>query len=141
MNLYNDDFYIVRDEETRNAANTVLSIVSQIFSINSMVDVGCGVGTWLNEFHKIKKGQCNIVGIDGNYVNRELLTIEKDRFLPMDLESQIELSEKFDLAISLEVAEHLSIGRAEGFVNDLTKLSPVILFSAAFPNQGGGGTY
>lgn len=98
MNLYNDDFYIVRDEETRNAANTVLSIVSQIFSINSMVDVGCGVGTWLNEFHKIKKGQCNIVGIDGNYVNRELLTIEKDRFLPMDLESQIELSEKFDLA-------------------------------------------
>ena len=43
----------------------------------------------------------------------------------------------FDLAMSLEVAEHLPPKSAEGFIAGLTKLAPVVLFSAAIPFQGG----
>jgi hypothetical protein len=36
-----------------------------------------------------------------------------------------------------EVAEHLTKSRAEGLVGDLTRLTDVVLFSAAIPGQGG----
>jgi hypothetical protein len=43
----------------------------------------------------------------------------------------------FDIAISIEVAEHLPENRGVSFVEDLTRLAPVVLFSAAIPRQGG----
>jgi hypothetical protein len=55
----------------------------------------------------------------------------------MDLRHRISLARSFDLAISLEVAEHLPESRAESFVEDLTRLAPMVLFSAAIPGQGG----
>ena len=42
-------------------------------------------------------------------------------------------------SISLEVAEHLSPGRAESFISDLCQAAPVVLFGAAIPGQGGVG--
>ncbi len=47
------------------------------------------------------------------------------------------MNRRFDLAMTLEVAEHLTPTRADSFIEDLTKLSDVILFSAAIPAQGG----
>jgi hypothetical protein len=44
---------------------------------------------------------------------------------------------RFDLAVCLEVAEHLPASSAEAFVKFLTGLAPVVLFSAAIPGQGG----
>jgi hypothetical protein len=39
--------------------------------------------------------------------------------------------------MTLEVAEHLPESRAANFVAELTRLAPVVLFSAAIPSQGG----
>src|SRR6185437_3265527 len=44
---------------------------------------------------------------------------------------------RFDLACSLEVAEHLPRERASDFVGLLTRSAPIVLFSAAIPGQGG----
>jgi hypothetical protein len=41
--------------------------------------------------------------------------------------------------MSLEVAEHLPASAANGFVDTLTRLAPVVLFSAAIPHQLGDG--
>jgi hypothetical protein len=63
-------------------------------------------------------------------------------FLEHDLEqplAQLLGGERFDLAASLEVAEHLSSARADGFVEHLTRLSDRVLFSAEVPGQGGYG--
>jgi hypothetical protein len=43
----------------------------------------------------------------------------------------------FDLAVCLEVAEHLPPERAASFIAELCHLAPVVLFSAAIPGQGG----
>ena len=43
----------------------------------------------------------------------------------------------YDLAISLEVAEHLTEKSGQRLVRLLTNLAPVVLFSAAIPGQGG----
>jgi hypothetical protein len=81
----------------------------------------------------------DIFGIDGFYVRRELLEIPPEKFVAHDLQEPFRLDRIFDLVVSLEVAEHLPKESAAGFVESLTRLAPVVLFSAAIPFQGGEG--
>jgi len=107
------------------------------YSVRSVVDVGCGTGAWLRAFQR--HGVEDILGIDGEYLAKQYLVIPEDRVMCADLSSSIEVGRRFDLAISLEVGEHLPESSARGFVETLTRLSDVILFSAAIPRQGGPG--
>ena len=65
------------------------------------------------------------------------LLIPTDRFLRCRVGETLPVEERFDLAISLEVAEHLPQTHAAAFVGELTRLAPAVLFSAAIPGQGG----
>jgi SAM-dependent methyltransferase len=105
--------------------------------VKSVVDVGCGVGTWLAVFREL--GVTDTAGLDGDYVDRQLLQIPQDQFTATNLSSSFRLPRTFDLAVSLEVAEHLPPQAAEGFVHSLTRLAPVVMFSAAIPFQVGTG--
>ena len=106
-----------------------------IVPVLSAVDVGCGVGTWLSVFQKY--GVKEIFGIEGNWVPKKYLVIEEKNFLNHDLNKPLKLDKKFDLAISLEVAEHIPASNTLLFIDTLTSLAPAILFSAAIPGQGG----
>ncbi len=77
------------------------------------------------------------MGVDGDYVDRTLLEIPAERFVPLDLSEAFDLGRTFDLALSLEVAEHLPGDAANEFVASLVRHAPTILFSAAIPGQGG----
>lgn len=137
MQPYNQAFYAKRYERTVYSANTVLSILLQrIPIVRSAVDVGCGVGTWLSVLEE--RGATDIQGLDGSWVDQDLLAIPRTSFKQIDLSSAaIALPRKYDLAISLEVAEHLPPSRAKDFVEALTAMSDYVLFSAATPFQGG----
>ena len=136
MKTYTQDFYSNRNQLTIYSANTILSMLLEIIpAIDSAIDVGCGVGTWLSVLKD--KGIEDIQGVDGKWVDKRLLVIPKDSFLEADLNKPIQLPRRFDLVISLEVAEHLSNDSASDFVYLLTELSDYILFSAAIPFQGG----
>lgn len=91
----------------------------------------------LSTYKKLQKGGVKVYGIDGDYVDRKWLRIDEKFFHPANLEERINIDSRFDLAMTIEVAEHLTLARADSFVEDLTKLSDVILFSAAIPAQGG----
>lgn len=101
----------------------------------SVVDVGCGIGTWLSVFKK--KGVKTVLGIDGSNVDLNQLHIDRSEFAVFDLSEPIVLDRHFDLAICLEVAEHLPEASSDILVDTLCNLSDKILFSAAMPNQGG----
>jgi len=100
-----------------------------------VVDVGCGDGTWLSVFRE--QGVIDVLGIDGDYVEPENLQIPVHQFMTWNLTQPVLLNQTFDLAVSLEVAEHLPEESAFGFVDTLVRLSDVVLFSAAIPHQGG----
>ena len=140
--LYNNSFYENRDKATAYAAKTILRVVMhscpELGIIRSAVDIGCGVGTWLNQLHAIC-GTDDIWGYDGDYVNKDLLVIPRDHFIPYDLRKGIPHDRRYDIAISMEVAEHLPPSRADSFVEDLCALSDSVLFSAATLYQGGSG--
>jgi len=53
------------------------------------------------------------------------------------LTEPVNLSRRFELAMCLEVAEHLPAESADILVETLTNLAPVVMFSAAHPGQGG----
>lgn len=136
MKEYPEEFYRTRFERTSHAAETVLSIVLESLpGVRSAVDVGCGVGTWLSVLGGM--GVKKILGYDGSWVERKLLVIPGDSFREVRLDTVDSLPGKYDLAISLEVAEHLPPDRAETFVSLLAGLSDNVLFSAAIPFQGG----
>ncbi|MGC4083752.1 MAG: class I SAM-dependent methyltransferase [Vicinamibacterales bacterium] len=101
----------------------------------SVVDVGCGDGAWLAEFRR--HGVHHVMGLDGGHLSPAQLKIPRDAFRTCNLRNAIALPETFELAISLEVAEHLPRARGESFVADLTRLAPCVLFSAAIPFQRG----
>lgn len=86
-----------------------------------------------------KEGIQDVLGIDGLWADKKLIKkyLNEGEYLEKNLEEKISLSRKFDLVISLEVAEHLAETAADIFVENLTSLGEVILFSAALPLQGG----
>lgn len=135
MQIYTKDFFEYIKEGSRKSAKEIVPFIIELVQPQSVVDVGCGTGEWLSVFreHGIK----DIFGIDGEYVNQELLEIPQNKFLSFDLTKPLQLKRKFDLVISLEVAEHLPSHCAETFVNSLTEHGSVILFSAAIPYQKG----
>jgi len=133
---YSNEFYRDRHKSTVYSARQILAIVLEsIPSVHSAVDVGCGVGTWLSALRE--RGINKIQGIDGPWVDHEQLVIPSDSFAAVDLNIPLPVSTSFDLAISLEVAEHLPEQCADQFVASLTSLSDFVLFSAAIPLQGG----
>lgn len=138
MKAYKRRFYKDRHRHSSYSAQAILSkVVAVLPAVDSAVDVGCGVGTWLSVLKD--KGVGDIQGIDGSWVDRDLLEIPEQDFRQVDLKKSIDLGRKFDLAISLEVAEHLPPEAARTFVGSLVNMSDFVLFSAAIPFQGGTG--
>lgn len=117
------------------SAKIIVPIVMSLVHPRSVVDVGCGSGAWLSVFRE--NGVDRILGLDGDHVDPSWLTIPRESFRPMDLSGPIHLDDKFDLAVCLEVAEHLPPKYANSLVQSLVALAPIILFSAAIPFQGG----
>lgn len=137
LHHYNEDHNIT-------SANVIVPYLLGYIEPKSVIDIGCGLGQWLNVFEKF--GAKDIVGVDGSHVPKELRKI--DGFVEFDLRHFQDLrttpllsndkgKKNFDLCINLEVAEHLPKETAPDFVTFLTQLSDCVLFSAAIPYQTG----
>jgi SAM-dependent methyltransferase len=131
---YDTAFYARQMSGSYASARVVVPLVRSLLPVGSVCDVGCGAGTWLRAW--AEQGVDDIVGLDGDYA-LPMLQIPRDAFRAVDLRQPISLGRRFDLAMSVEVAEHLPPARSESFVDDLIRLAPVVLFSAAIPLQGG----
>lgn len=134
---YSRRFFANQQEGSDRSAQRIVGLVMELVGPRSVVDVGCGVGAWLGAF--LDAGVDTVLGLDGDYVPRDMLKIPRERFVAANLQERLPVDERFDLAMSLEVAEHLPEGVAEQFVETLCRLAPVVMFSAAIPLQGGTG--
>jgi SAM-dependent methyltransferase len=119
----------------RRSAQEIVPLILDLVHPGSVIDVGCASGTWLAIFRA--HGVADILGVDGDYVERDRLEIPPGTFRSHDLTQPLTLDRRFDLVVSLEVAEHLPRRCAGQFVDSLTRLGPAVLFSAAIPYQGG----
>jgi SAM-dependent methyltransferase len=134
---YKDNFYKSRDLNTKESASQILQLLFNYFKPKSMVDFGCGVGTWIKTGQEL--GVQEILGLEGNWLDKKHLVIPENSFQHKDLTASFNLDKEYDLAISLEVAEHIDEKHSTNFINNLTSASKIILFSAAIPGQRGAG--
>ncbi len=134
---YDQTFYAGQRDGSLQSARAIIPLLLSHLSIHSVVDVGCGVGPWLKAFQE--NGISYVTGYDGEYVDTSTLAIDAKNFKVMDLSTDFVLPRKADLAISLEVAEHLPSKSGDHLVQQLVSAAPIVLFSAAIPGQGGTG--
>lgn len=134
--MYDAEYYADQVEPLAVAASGVIasSIITGL-APQSLIDVGCGSGALLDE---IRKRGCVVAGLEYAEAGLEFCRKRNLDVQKFDLEHGVYQSDRtFDVAVSMEVAEHLPERFANRFVELLTRLSGVIVFTAAFPGQGG----
>lgn len=130
---YNSKFY--RElASAQESAREILPLVLDLVKPVSVIDIGCGTGNWLAIAQEL--GVPEVIGVDGSWVKGHL-AIAPEKFIEYDLSTPLKLGRRFDLALSLEVAEHLPGPAARVFVQSLCDAADVVVFSAAIPGQGG----
>jgi SAM-dependent methyltransferase len=137
MQNYPAAFYETLHVSSITSAREIVPLVLRLVQPRRVIDVGCGTGEWLRVF--MECGVAEVLGIDGEWVEASALQIPPARFKQHDLHAPLQIDDTFDLVVSLETAEHLPEAVAATFIESLTKLGPVVLFSGAIPFQGGAG--
>jgi SAM-dependent methyltransferase len=133
---YDDRFFTELEANSYKSAKAVLPVLYQFIQPRSVVDVGCGTGTWLKVWDEDLQVK-DYLGVEGPYVKPEMLKVAADKVVFKDLKEFFDPGRRFDLAMSMEVAEHLPDASANQFIRNLTSLSDIVLFSAAVPDQQG----
>jgi SAM-dependent methyltransferase len=132
---YDSLFYEYQREGALLSARSLLPVVIDTLEVESVLDVGCGAGSWLAAYRDL--GVVDCIGVDGDYVDRSLLMVDARWFNPRDITKPFDFSRQFDLVQCLEVAEHIPPRACDTLVDNITRHGRRVLFSAAVPGQGG----
>ena len=124
-----------RNTHTPEGAVAALSTILGSNRPKSLLDVGCGTGTWLRA--AIELGIANVLGVDGVVLAQGRLKVANTIIERLDLSKPFDLGRRFDMTLCLEVAEHLPANSSDGFISSIVSHSDSILFSAACPGQPG----
>ena len=112
--------------------------IAELYGFESVVDFGCASGYYLEGFHQ---GGAKIRGFE--YLLENSIDFMSDAIKPYveqgNVMENIDCG-KFDLSMSIEVAEHILPEKSDVFVTNLVNASnKYILLTAAPPGQGGTG--
>lgn len=131
--VYDERFFLdVADVHVPMYRALADAIVNE-FAPADAVDVGCGIG-WILE--RLQEHGVRITGIEGSRhaIARSPLA---SAIVRANLERGVPDLGRFDVAICIEVAEHLPARAAASLVDGLCRLGRHVVFTAAPPGQGG----
>ena len=134
---YDRDYFVARQRGWTASAEAVASALLPLFPVRSAVEIGCGTANLLEAF--ARHGIDDLLGLYGPHDPADMMRLDAARLRAWDLDQLAPLERRFDLACTLEVAEHIAASRAAAFVEMLVRAAPVVLFSAAIAGQGGPG--
>lgn len=100
----------------------------------TLVDVGCGGGFLLAA---LAERGVTCFGLEYSQAGIELCGSAGLQVRQFDLEHDTFAGGPFDVAVSMEVAEHLPASVADRFVDLLAGVAPLVVFTAARPGQVG----
>jgi len=153
--VYTEKFYSDHASEPHFSQTKLVGrAIAQVLTPARVVDLGCGVGAmlsgvveWTRETHGVTP---TCVGIEAPTAIQRMaragaMRIPREWYFPADLREQTaaELLSalleqgRYDVAVSAEVAEHLPPEAGGWHVDMLCSLSDTVVFSAAYPGQGG----
>jgi len=134
--IYNKKFYddiLAVDKETKSSEKLAKAIKLYL-KPKSVIDVGCGIGIYLKP---LDLSGISCFGIEGSSIARKYSVFNKNRIIVADVTRKLNINKKYDLALCIEVAEHIPKKTSSILIGNLTSLSNIILFTSAPPGQGG----
>jgi len=129
------DYDYTKNVHTILGAKTALPYLFNGIQPQSLLDVGCGMGTWIRAV--IDYGITDICGIDAFSLADRALLFPSTFFHQQDLTQPWNLGRKFDIVLCLEVGEHLPPDRALILIESLVAHAEHVVFSGACPGQSG----
>jgi SAM-dependent methyltransferase len=122
----------------RNAPLFVSTVKDLIPAARTIIDVGCGGGLYVTEF--CREG-FDAIGLEYSPRLRRKCYRRGVSVYEFDVSRTTTLppGAPFDVALSLEVAEHIAPRLSNSFVASFAGLADIVLFTAAHPGQGGTG--
>lgn len=133
---YNTDYYAIIRNKYEGFAKEFVPVLHARYKPSSVIDIGCGIGLYLAEFHKLG---IKIKGIDSSLDAQKNSAIDESFFELADLSQPIAAAAQYDMCICSEVGEHLPAAAADILVQSICDSSPLVIFSAAHPGQKGTG--
>jgi len=134
---YTQDYYQKHLAGALSSAESILRLLSSFYKPSSVLDLGCGSGAWLKVAKRLFHSR--VLGVDQHSYQDIKMLIQPNEYMVHNLETPLFIREKFDLVISLEVAEHITENCEDVLIDSVCRHGDVILFSAALPMQGGTG--
>lgn len=135
--MYPAEWHRIYGEKTGESARRILPPLLERFHASSIVEIGCGNAHWSKA--AMDSGIGDVLAVDGSWNDHSALLIDPANFREADLSQPLALGRRFDLAICLEVAEHVPESSAAALVRSICDAADVVLFGAAIPLQGGHG--
>jgi hypothetical protein len=122
-------------------------VIEVLPKVDSVVDFGPGSGFWLHAAHELGIKKLQGFGLPYTVeIPRELQDYVDPKpclcdpwFTEANFNKPVKTSEKYDLVLCLEVAEHIPVEHEDVLLKSLTNAGDFILFSAAIPYQWGEG--
>ncbi len=135
--IYSPRYYQTMVEPyARQSVSQIAKSITETFHPKSVIDVGCGSGALLVALRKT--GLRHLLGLDASEAGLDIARARGlDTYLFNLITGKWSRTDCFDIAISMETAEHLPETAAEHYVALLCSLAPVVIFTAAQPGQGG----
>lgn len=131
--IYKGGFFKIRHKLAWRVP-ILCAAVFDVLEPKTLVDVGCATADLVEGF--IGLG-VDAYGLEGSSNCVPFLRVPKEKVLIMDLRLPIPYERSFDVALCLEVAEHIEPEYSDQFVRNLSKLSNSVVLTAAPPGQGG----
>jgi SAM-dependent methyltransferase len=132
---YDTLFYEYQRKGAAQSAAHVLPAFLRHIGARSVLDVGCGAGAWVKAYKDLGVPYC--VGVDGEYVDRSVLLMDRADFHARDITKPFDFGRQFDVVQCLEVAEHVPPPTGPMVIENIVRHGKKVLFSAAPPGQGG----
>lgn len=143
INLYNDEFFAWHLQYAREYSIKTMDWYIDTFKPNSVVDFGCGIGSYLESCYN--KGVEKFVGYDigGEYAKKYTPSFLHEHIHYLDCTKLIVTEQKFDCVMTFETIEHIDPNGNDVFIDNLVNATNKeigkILFTGAPPEQDGCG--
>ena len=133
MDEYNLEYYRELNREEESQAKALAEAITELYHPQTVVDLGCATGLYLAPF------KCEIAGFDISPAafEDEVRRVSRDKVGLLDLTTPVLFRPKSDIALCLEVVEHIGSERVGPLVANICQASDTIIMTAAPPGQAG----
>ncbi len=134
--MYTREYYTKHDTASYQSAKAVLTKLSSYIKPHSVIDLGCGSGTWCRAAAEL--WEIPVTGIDQHAYYDCHMHIPETQYRQLDIRKEL-CNYRAELTICVEVIEHIDEAYEDIVLDNICSTSDNVLFSGALPFQGGTG--